>query len=68
MVATTVVLQVAILALLGYQLAANPSATLWIGIPYVLAVAFLLARARRLKRRVAALVGAAAQRCGFKRV
>jgi hypothetical protein len=41
---------------------------LWLWIPYLIFTAILLNRAWRLKKRVAELVGAAAQRCGFTRV
>ena len=40
----------------------------WLWIPYLVAVCFLVARGYRLKKRVAELVDAAAQRCGFVRI
>ena len=41
---------------------------LWLWIPYLVAVCFLVARGYRFKKRVAELVDAAAQRCGFVRI
>jgi len=68
MVATTFLLSFILLGILAYQQFFIPEASLWPWIPYVLFELFLFLRARRLKRRVAELVGAAAARCGFTRI
>ncbi|MCX6974865.1 MAG: glycosyltransferase [Verrucomicrobia bacterium] len=68
MVATTFLLSFILLGILAYQQFFIPEASLWPWIPYVLFEFFLFLRARRLKRRVAELVGAAAARCGFIRI
>jgi len=68
MVATTFLLSFILLGILAYQQFFIPEASLWPWIPYVLFELFLFLRARRLKRRVADLVGAAAARCGFTRI
>ncbi len=68
MVATTFLLSFILLGILSYQQFFIPEASLWPWIPYVLFEFFLFLRARRLKRRVAELVGAAAARCGFTRI
>jgi hypothetical protein len=68
MVATTFLLSFILLGILAYQQFFIPEASLWPWIPYVLFEFFLFLRARRLKRRVAELVGAAAARCGFTRI
>ena len=68
MVATTFLLSFILLGILSYQQFFIPEASLWPWIPYVLFELFLFLRARRLKRRVAELVGAAAARCGFTRI
>jgi cellulose synthase/poly-beta-1,6-N-acetylglucosamine synthase-like glycosyltransferase len=68
MVATTFLLSFILLGILSYQQFFIPEASLWPWIPYALFEFFLFLRARRLKRRVAELVGAAAARCGFTRI
>jgi len=68
MVATTFLTNVILLAILGYRQILEPGGDLWLWIPYLIWVGILYSRARRLKKRVAELVGAAAQRCGFTRV
>jgi hypothetical protein len=57
-----------LLVILGYRQLFVPGNHLWLWIPYLVAVCFLVARGYRLKKRVAELVDAAAQRCGFVRV
>ena len=68
MVATTFLLSFILLGILSYQQFFIPEASVWPWVPYVLFELFLFLRARRLKRRVAELVGAAAARCGFTRI
>lgn len=68
MVATTFLVNLVLLGILGYRQILEPGGDLWLWIPYLIWVGVLAWRARRLKKRVAALVGAAAQRCGFTRV
>ena len=68
MVATTFLLSFILLGILSYQQFFIPEASLWPWSPYVLFELFLFLRARRLTRRVAELVGAAAARCGFTRI
>ena len=69
MVATTVLINIILLSLLAYRVAFSPGADLWLWIPaYVIFLSALLSRLYRLKKRVAELVGAVADRCGFKRV
>ena len=68
MVATTYLFNLIVLVILLYRQAFDPGGDLWIWIPYLLVVAILAHRARRLKRRVAELVEATAQRCGFVRI
>jgi hypothetical protein len=68
MVATTFLINLVLLASLGYRQLFVPGNHLWLWIPYLVAVCFLVARGYRLKKRVAELVDAAAQRCGFVRV
>lgn len=68
MVATTFLVNLVLLGILGYRQILHPGADLWLWIPYLIWVAVLAWRARRLKKRVADLVGAAAQRCAFTRV
>jgi len=68
MVATTFLLSFILLGILSYQQFFIPEASVWPWVPYVLFELFLFFRARRLKRRVAELVGAAAARCGFTRI
>jgi hypothetical protein len=68
MVATTFLINVVVLIILGYRQLFVPGNHWWLWIPYLVAVCFLFARGYRLKKRVAELVDAAAQRCGFVRV
>ena len=68
MVATTFLVNLVLLGILAYRQFIVPGSDLWLWIPYLIWVAVLTWRARRLKRRVADLVGAAAQRCSFTRV
>ena len=64
MVATTFLVNLVLLCILAYRQFFVPGSDLWLWIPYLI----LASRARRLKKRVAELVGAAAQRCAFTRV
>ncbi len=68
LVTTTIVANLVVASLLVYwQLhASNPG--LWLVVPYVCFLAFLILRARRLKRRVAELVDLAAYRAGLQRI
>lgn len=68
MVATTLLVNLVILGILGYRQTITPGGDLWLWIPYLVAVLALLRGAHRFKKRVAQLVGAAAQRCGFTRL
>ncbi|GAB4181231.1 MAG: hypothetical protein Fur0032_22290 [Terrimicrobiaceae bacterium] len=68
MVATTFLLNLIILTILAYRQVENPGGDLWLIILYLALVGFLIIRARRLKKRVAQLVGAAAERCELQRV
>lgn len=65
MVATTALLNAAILSILLYREFFVPGSDWWIQIPYGIFVAVLLYRALRLRRRVAAVITAAARRCGL---
>lgn len=68
MVATTFLVNLTIITILGYRQVINPGGDIWLWVPYLGMLAVLLSRAYRLKKRVAALVGAAAQRCKFTRI
>ncbi|HEY5704261.1 MAG TPA: glycosyltransferase [Terrimicrobiaceae bacterium] len=68
MVATTLLINLALLAILGFRQFFVPGSDLWLWIPYVIGVCFLASRGYRLKKRVAELVDAAAQRRGFVRI
>jgi glycosyltransferase involved in cell wall biosynthesis len=68
MVATTFLVNLTIICFLGYRQVLEPGGDLWLWVPYLVLLGILLRRAYRLKKRVAALVGAAAQRCGFTRI
>ena len=68
MVATTLLLNAIVLCILAYQQIFISGAAWWPWIPYALFVLVLVRRARRLKRRVADLVEAAANRCGLSRI
>jgi len=68
MVATTFLVNLVLLSILAYRQFFVAGSDLWLWIPYFILAGILLSRARRLKKRVAELVGAAAQRCAFTRV
>ena len=68
MVATTVLLNAILLSILLYRQFLNPGGDIVLWVPYFILMGGLLWRAHRLKKRVADLVGAAAQRCGFIRI
>jgi hypothetical protein len=68
MVATTFLVNLVLLAVLGYRQFFMPGSDLWLWIPYIIVVGILATRGYRLKKRVAELVDAAAQRCGFVRI
>lgn len=65
MVATTLLVNVALLAILAYRQLHMETWDFWLQIPYAIFAFVLFRQARRLKRRVAELVGAAAQRVGL---
>jgi hypothetical protein len=65
MVATTLLVNVALLGILAYRQLHMTSWDFWLQIPYLIFAFALFRQARRLKRRVAELVGAAAQRVGL---
>ena len=67
-VATTLLLNTILLGVIAYRQSTSDSWDFWLQIPYAIFVIVLLSRARRLRRRVAALVEAAAGRCGLTRV
>jgi glycosyltransferase involved in cell wall biosynthesis len=68
MVATTFLINLVLLSVLGYRQLFMPGGDLWLWIPYIIVVGILATRGYRLKKRVAELVDAAAQRCGFVRI
>lgn len=68
MVATTFLINLIILSLLLYRQFFVEGNHLWEWGVYGVCLAVLLSRAYRLKKRVADLVGAAAERCGFHRM
>ncbi|HEY8899474.1 MAG TPA: hypothetical protein VIM61_03625, partial [Chthoniobacterales bacterium] len=68
MVATTFLVNAILLGIIAYRQIGNPAWDFWLQIPYLVFAAYLFAQARRLKMRVAELVGAAAQRIGLTRV
>ena len=68
MVATTFLINLVLLTILAYRQLYVPGSDLWLWIPYVIGVGILATRGYRLKRRVAELVDAAAQSCGFARI
>jgi len=69
MVATTILINFILLSILAYRLSFAQGNDLWFWIPaYVIFLTALLNRLYRLKTRVAELVEATADRCGFKRV
>jgi GT2 family glycosyltransferase len=67
-VATTLLLNTILLGIIAYRQFTGDSWDFWLQIPYAIFVIVLMTRARRLRRRVAALVEAAANRCGLTRV
>jgi glycosyltransferase involved in cell wall biosynthesis len=67
-VATTFLFNLVLLTILSYRQIFVEGSDLWLWIPYIMWLAILARRAYRLKRRVAELVDAAAQRCGFLRI
>ncbi len=67
-VATTVLINFIILAILAYREFFVEGSDLWLWIPYLIWVGILTVRGYGLQKRVAELVDAAAQRCGFVRV
>jgi len=67
-VATTLLLNAILLGVIAYRQSTSDSWDFWLQVPYAVFVIVLLSRARRLRRRVAALVEAAAVRCGLTRV
>jgi len=68
MVATTLLVNAILVCALAYQQFLIPGGAWWPWIPYAVFVLVLARRARRLKRRVADLVEAAANRCGLSRI
>ena len=68
MVATTLLLNFVLVCLVLWHQLAIGGPSWWPWIPYGVFVFVLFRRARRLKRRVADLVCAAAERCGFTRM
>jgi hypothetical protein len=68
MVATTILMNFILLAILAYQQLIIPNAHWWPWVPYAIFVLVLVRRARRLQRRVTDLVENAALRCGFTRI
>ena len=68
MVATTLLLHLSLLAILAYRQLTMDGWDFWLQIPYAIFAVVLASRAHRLKRRVADLVGAAAQRTGLSPV
>ena len=67
-VATTFLFNLVLLAILSYRQFFVEGGDLWLWIPYIIWLAILARRAYRLKKRVAELVDASAQRCGFVRI
>jgi hypothetical protein len=68
MVATTFLINLILLTILAYRELYVEGSDLWLWIPYLMIVGILATRGYRLKRRVAELVDASAQRCGFARI
>ncbi|MEO8206157.1 MAG: hypothetical protein ABI615_08245, partial [Chthoniobacterales bacterium] len=68
MVATTLLVNIILLCCLAYRQFFMPNPGIWLQIAYVVFVVILISRAWRLKRRIAELVEAAAQRCGLNRI
>ena len=68
MVATTILVNLLVLSYLTYQFVTGAAGTPWYLASYAGLLFLFLILAYRLKRRVAELVEAAAQRIGLKRV
>ncbi|MGH8046902.1 MAG: glycosyltransferase, partial [Chthoniobacterales bacterium] len=68
MVPTTILVNFVLLAVLAYRQINMDTWDFWPQIPYFIFAFTLFRQARRLKRRVAELVGAAAQRCKLTRI
>ncbi len=68
MVATTFLVNLVLLSIIAYRQLTIEGTDLWLQIPYLIFVVVLFNNARRLKKRVAELVEAAAQRIGLTRV
>ena len=67
-VVTTVLVHAIVLAILLWRQIFTPVSDLWLWVPYAIFVVWMGLRARRLKKRVAHLVEAAARRCGLTRI
>jgi glycosyltransferase involved in cell wall biosynthesis len=67
-VPTTVIINLFLLSILIYRQLYHTNADLWLLIPYLCFVLFLVVRARRLKKRVAELLDVAAFRSNLQRV
>jgi glycosyltransferase involved in cell wall biosynthesis len=65
MVATTFLVNIVLLSILAYRQLHMETWDFWLQVPYLIFAFALFRQARRLKRRVAELVGAAAQRIGL---
>lgn len=67
-VATTLLLNAILIGIIAYRQITGDGWDFLLQVPYAVFVLVLLGRARRLKRRVVALVEAAAGRCGLTRI
>ena len=67
-VPTTVIINLFLLSILIYRQLYHNEADLWLLIPYLCFILFLVVRARRLKKRLAELVDLAAYRSNMRRV
>jgi hypothetical protein len=67
-VTTTVIINLLVLTMLFYRQLNTSLTDLWLVIPYLVFVTFLIVRGRRLKRRVAELVDVAAYRVRLQRL
>jgi hypothetical protein len=68
MVATTLLINLILLGILLYPQLLALGSDWWLWFPYLIFLGVLFRRAWRLKKRVADLVGAAAARCGLRRM
>jgi putative effector of murein hydrolase len=68
MVPTTSLVNLVLLSILAYHQFHMATWDFWLQVPYFIFAFALFRQARRLKRRVAELVGAVAQRCKLTRV